>query len=117
MNPQSTHVKETILAIFFPLWFALAIGALLFYRRQDPAFRKRWHRHVYGANFALVGGAVILMTIPDWAAFLVFTVFVLFLLWVGIFRTRVCLGCGKIAQPDKIIIPARFCSKCGTALD
>jgi hypothetical protein len=58
-----------------------------------------------------------LITIPNWTAFAIFTVFVLFLLWVGIFRTRVCLGCGKLSQPDNLITPPSFCSKCGTALD
>ncbi|MBW2162063.1 MAG: hypothetical protein JRH14_19205 [Deltaproteobacteria bacterium] len=109
-------MNETLFAIYFPIWLALAIGTFLFFRGREPAFKKRWHRPVYGLNVAVIGGMLVAMTIPNWTAFAIFTVAFMYFMWVGIFQTRVCLGCGRICQPTNLITPEKFCSKCGTAL-
>ena len=91
---------ETLWAIYVPVWFALAIGSLLFFWRRDPAFKKRWYRRVSAFNLAIIGGTIVLMTIPNWRAFAIFLAGLLFLGWASVFQTRVCLSCGKVSQPD-----------------
>jgi len=112
-------MNETLLAIYFPVLLMLAVGTFLFFRRKDPAFKKRWYRHAYALNFTVIGGLIVLMAISigSWPVVAIFSGAALFSIWVGVFRTRVCLGCGKLAQPENLITPQKFCSKCGTGLD
>jgi hypothetical protein len=51
----SAEIKETVFVIFFAIWLALAIPTLLFYRRRDLAFRKRWHPYVYALHVVVLG--------------------------------------------------------------
>lgn len=110
-------MNETLFLIYFPIWFALVIGTWLFFRGRDPAFKKRWYRHAYAFNITIIGGMLLLMTIPHWQAFAIFAPAVAFFMWIALFRTRVCLECGKVCQPENLITPQKFCSKCGAALD
>ncbi|MDH3199458.1 MAG: hypothetical protein OEM15_01060 [Myxococcales bacterium] len=110
-------MNETLLVLYFPVWIACVIGTWLFFRGRDPAFKKRWYRHAYAFNITVIGGMIVLMTIPHWEAFVIFTAAVLFFMWIALFRTRICPSCGKVCQPEYLITPQKFCSKCGAALD
>lgn len=110
-------MNETLWAIYFPVWFALAIGSLLFFWRRDPAFKNRWYRRVTAFNIVIIGGMIVLMTIPNWPAFTLFLAGVLFIGWASVFQTRVCLSCGKVSQPDNLVTAPSFCRKCGASLD
>ena len=111
-------MNETLFIAYFVIWFALAIGTFLFFRGRDPAFKHRWYRRVSGFNMAVIGGMIVLLAVPFGPIVVaVSLVATLYFLWVTIFQTRVCLGCGKISQPGNLITPQKFCNKCGTALE
>ena len=110
-------MNETLWIIYFPVWFALAIGSLLVFWKRDPAFKKRWYRRVSAFNLAIIGGMLVLMTIPNWLAFAIFLAATLFIGWVSVFQTCVYISCGKVSQPDNLITAPCFCRKCGANLD
>jgi purine-cytosine permease-like protein len=112
-------MNETLFIAYFVIWFALAVGSFLFFRGKDPEFKKRWHRPVAIIGTSIIGGMMVLMValMGDWRATAIFAAAALFIGWVGAFQTRVCLGCGKVCQPQNLVTPEKFCSKCGTALD
>jgi hypothetical protein len=110
-------MNETLFVIYFPIWIACVIGTWLFFRGRDPAFKKHWYRRVSAFNLTLIGGMIVLMAIPMSLPFAIFGAAFLLLMWIPISRTRVCLGCGKVCQPENLITPQKFCSKCGASLD
>ena len=118
LGSASSPVNETLVTIYFVVWFALAIGTFLFFMGREPAFKHRWYRSVSAFNMAVIGGMIVLMVIPFGpVAIAVSTVATLYLLWVTVFQVRVCMGCGKICQPRNLITAEKFCGKCGTALE
>ncbi|MDH3625704.1 MAG: hypothetical protein OES69_11565 [Myxococcales bacterium] len=110
-------MNETLFAIYFPIWFALVIGTWLFFRGRDSAFKKRWYRRVSAFNVTVIVGMIVLMAIPMSLPFAILGAAMLPLMWIPIYRTRVCLACGKVCQPENLITPQKFCSKCGAGLD
>ena len=112
-------MNDTLVIAYFGIWFSFAVGTFLFFRGKDPAFKRRWHRPVAIVVMFVIGGMIVLMAglMGDWRATAVFAVAALFFVWVGAFRTRVCLRCGKVSQPRNLVTPERFCGKCGTALE
>jgi VIT1/CCC1 family predicted Fe2+/Mn2+ transporter len=112
-------MNATLLLVYFAIWLALAIGTFLFFRGKDPAFKKRWHRRVAVFNVSIIGGMLLLMValMGHWEATVIFAAAFLYFMWVAVFRTRVCPGCGRLCQPQNLITPEKFCSKCGTALE
>lgn len=111
-------MSDTLLAAYFGTWLTLALSSFVFFRGKAPAFKHRWHQPVAAINVAIIGGMIVLMVSlsGSWLATVIFTAGVLFFMWVSVFQTRVCLGCGKFCKPENLITPEKFCSNCGKAL-
>jgi len=112
-------MNDTLLSAYFAIWLTLALSSFLLFRGKDPAFKHRWHQPVAAINVAIVGGMIVLMVAltGSWPVTAIFAVAVLFFMWVTVFQTRVCLGCGKFCHPQDLITPEKFCSNCGKALE
>ncbi len=112
-------MNATLLLVYFAIWLALAIGTFFLFRGKDPAFKRRWHRPVTLVTASIICGMLVLMValMGHWGATIFFLAVSVFMIWVGAFQTRVCLGCGRASQPRNLFTPEKFCSKCGTALE
>ena len=97
----------------------MLIGSTLFFWRKSPEFKKKWHIPVLMINMLVIGGflfAFAIMLVDNFFQIIPFVLMFLFILYVSIFKIRICDVCGKTNQPENLITAPKFCSKCGEKL-
>ncbi|MDY6906114.1 MAG: hypothetical protein SWH61_15685 [Thermodesulfobacteriota bacterium] len=110
---------DDLAIVYFIVFFIMLIGSTLFYRRKSPEFKKKWHVPVTLVNLIVIGGflfAFAIMLVDSLIHIIPFVLMFIFILYISIFKTKVCGACGKTNQPENLITAPEFCSKCGEKL-
>ncbi len=110
---------ENIFAIvYFSVFAALVLGSWLFTRRLDAKAKKKWQPRLVLLAVAILGPFFVLpmLILRIWLGLGIVVIFLVFFVWLGVFKTRVCEACGTVTQPQNLVRTAEFCPKCGEKL-
>ena len=105
--------------IYFAVFFIMLIGSTLFFWKKSPEFKKKWHVPVVLVNMIVIGGFLLsfaIMLTNNLLQIIPFILVFVLILYLSVFKTRVCDACGKTNQSDDWKTSPEFCSKCGEKL-
>jgi hypothetical protein len=105
-------------AVYFAAFGVVSLGSWLFVRRLSPEEKHRWYPKVSLAGIGIL--APFFLAFPFMTGQIAFLAVVIpaiaFIGYVNVAVVRVCKSCGRIAQPQNLVTPERFCAKCGAPL-
>jgi hypothetical protein len=104
--------------IYFAVFGVVALGSWLFMRRLSPEKKHRWYPKVSLAGIGILAPFFLAFPIMTGqiATLAVVIPAIAFIAYVNVAVVRVCKSCGRIAQPQNLVTPERFCPKCGAPL-
>lgn len=105
-------------AVYFIAFVLVAAGSWLFLRRLEPKLKKKWYPRISLLGIAVIGPFLLLpwFVWGQWPFGLVGLAFVVFVGYSSVKLIRVCDSCGYLAQPQGLIVAAKFCPKCGARM-
>jgi hypothetical protein len=105
-------------AVYFAVFAVVVIGSWLFMRSLEPKQKKKWYPRISLLSIAIIGPFLLLPSIVwgQWLFALIGFVFICFVGYSSVKLIRVCESCGFMAQPQGLVIAAKFCPKCGATM-
>jgi DNA-directed RNA polymerase subunit RPC12/RpoP len=99
--------------VYFGVWTALAVGtSILYWVRRDAEFRIRWYARI-GLVTGVLIGLFMFLAAPALIVLLLMVFFGGCMIYLSISKTTICTKCGKIVQPDRLVLRVNFCPRCG----
>jgi hypothetical protein len=116
-SPQASPPEGLFLA-YFAVFLILVIAESLFLWRRGPQHKWRWHARLGLLNVLVLGGimAAIVVGWGQWIALPVLLAFAAFIGYGVVRKIRVCESCGSTVQPQSLVVAAKYCPRCSSAL-
>jgi protein-S-isoprenylcysteine O-methyltransferase Ste14 len=103
---------------YFVVFGLVALANWLFMRRLTPSQKHRRYPKAALLSILVLSPFFLVFALQDLRIdSLVITVAALvFIGYLSVAIVRVCQSCGHVTQPEGFFAPAKFCSKCGSAV-